>query len=82
MTARIQRWGNSLAVRIPKAFADEMGVAEGSAVDLSVNAGVLSVDPVRSSSERLDLSQLLREIPADYVAEEFDWGPPVGKEIW
>jgi antitoxin MazE len=82
MNARVQRWGNSLAIRIPKAFAEEIDVSEGSAVDLSVSGGLLVVEPVRSSEEKLDLAQLVREIPQDYVAEVIDWGPPVGREVW
>lgn len=82
MTTRIQRWGNSLAIRIPKAFADEMDVAEGSVVDITVREGTLVVAPMRRSPERLDIEELVREIPADYVAEVIDWGPPVGKEVW
>jgi antitoxin MazE len=82
MKARIQRWGNSLAIRIPKAFAEEIGVAEDATVDISVRGGSLVVEPVRQPDEKLDLAQLVREIPEDYVTEVIDWGPPVGREIW
>jgi antitoxin MazE len=82
MKTRVQRWGNSLAVRIPKAFATELDIAADDVVDVFVGQGVLVVEPVRLVRERLDLAQLLREIPADYVAEDVDWGPPVGREVW
>ena len=82
MKSRVQRWGNSLAIRIPKAFANELDVTEGSDVDLSVREGSLVIQPSKRSREKLDLAELIRQIPVDYVPEVIDWGPPVGEEIW
>ena len=47
MRARVQKWGNSLALRIPKAFAEESAVKEGTTVDLSISEGRLVAVPIR-----------------------------------
>jgi antitoxin MazE len=81
MTATIQKWGNSLAVRLPKALADEARMREGAKVELvSTPEGVL-VKSKRKPKPRYRLSALLAGITAHNVHPETDWGPSVGKEI-
>jgi len=46
MISRIQKWGNSLAVRIPKAFADEMNVTENASIDMMMREGALIITPM------------------------------------
>ncbi len=80
MRARVQRWGNSLALRIPKSFAEESGIEDGTQVDISLSDGTIVVTPSRAPSYRLD--DLLAKITADNVHEETDTGTPVGREVW
>lgn len=80
MRTRVQKWGNSLALRIPKAFATEVGLCENLAVDLSVTEGRLVVQP--HSEEPLSLADLLRAVTDENLHHEWDTGPAVGKEIW
>ena len=80
MQTRIQKWGNSLGLRIPKSFAEEAGVEEGSEVDLSVEGGDLIVRPRRMPS--YSLKQLLRGITAKNLHREVETGEPVGREVW
>ena len=80
MNTRIQKWGNSLGLRIPKSFAAEAGVAEGSEVDLTVEGGRLLVTPLRQ--RKYDLSDLLREVKPDNLHKPIDSGGPVGREAW
>ncbi len=80
MQTRIQKWGNSLGLRIPRSFAHETGVQAGSAVDLSVQNGDLVVRPVRRRSYHL--SDLLRQVTAKNFHAEVQTGQRVGKEIW
>jgi len=80
MKAKIQRWGNSLGLRIPKAFTEEIGLAPGSQVDITVERGKLVVRPI--DEESVDLAELLEQITPENVHEEIQTGPPVGKEIW
>jgi len=78
--AKIQKWGNSLGLRIPKAFAAEVGVGPGSSVDVSVHEGELVVRPLRQ--DVLRLSDLLAGVTPENVHAETPTGAAVGKEVW
>jgi len=80
MQTRIQRWGNSLGLRIPTSFAAEAGVEAGSEVDLSVEGGDLIVKPTRRRTYRLN--ELLGRVNARNVHGEVQTGRPVGRESW
>lgn len=80
MRTRVQKWGNSLALRIPKSFATEAGLAEDSAVDLSLTEGKLVIQQV--SEEPLRLEELLRRVTEENLHGEWDTGPAIGREIW
>jgi antitoxin MazE len=76
---RVTRWGNSLAVRIPKALAEQTDLREGSEVELRVIDGALTVRPRAPS---YDLEELLAQITPENRHDEVDWGEPQGKEAW
>jgi antitoxin MazE len=76
---RVTRWGNSLAVRIPKALAEQTKIEEGSEVELSVADGVLTVRP-KAPTYRLE--ELLAQVTPGNRHDEIDWGEPQGKEVW
>jgi antitoxin MazE len=78
MKTRIQKWGNSLAVRIPRPFAEEAHLEENAAVDVSVRSGKLVI--VRL--EELTLASLVEQITEDNRHEEVSTGQPIGNEIW
>jgi antitoxin MazE len=80
MRTRIQKWGNSLAIRIPKPFADDVGIAEGSEVDLTVDAEEIVVSPVRARTFALE--ELLADVTEENLHAEVETRSPVGKEIW
>jgi len=80
MKTRVQKWGNSLAVRIPKAFAAEAGLHADAAVELSLVNGALVMKPI--TPQLLTLEQLLRGITDENLPGEWDTGPAVGKEVW
>lgn len=80
MRIQIQKWGNSLALRIPKAFAEDTGVEEGTAVDLSISKGKLVAIPAKR--KKLSLRQLLSRVNRLNLHGEVDSGPPVGREVW
>jgi antitoxin MazE len=77
---RIQRWGNSLGLRIPRSFAEEAGVEAGSEVDLSLRDGDLVVKPGRRKTYRL--KELLGKVTAKNLHDEVDTGGAVGREVW
>ncbi len=80
MRTKIVKWGNSLGLRIPKSFAEEVRVAEGSVVDLSMVDGNLVVKV--SNPEELHLDDLLDEITEENIHGEIDTGGAVGGENW
>jgi antitoxin MazE len=80
MKTRIQKWGNSLALRIPKSFAVEAGLQEDATVELSLAEGRLIVRPVQP--QPLTLEELLRGITDENLPGEWDTGPALGKEVW
>ena len=80
MITKIQKWGNSLGLRIPKSFAAEAQVEAGSTVDISVVDGGLVVRPVRR--QRYSLSELLRRVTSRNLHDEIATGEPVGREVW
>ena len=79
MVTRVQKWGNSLALRIPQSFAVQAKVAAGTAVDIAVEKGRLVVRPVR---QRYRLRDLLKAVDARNLHPEVQTGRPVGREIW
>jgi antitoxin MazE len=84
MKVAFQKWGNSLALRVPKAFADEIGASDGKAAEMSVSNGKLVIEIARSQRRRrrYRLDELVAGITPDNRHEEIDWGPPVGNEVW
>jgi antitoxin MazE len=80
MKTAVQRWGNSLALRIPSAFAAETRIRNGSEVELSLKGGALVVRPVRRS--RLALNDLLKKVTPSNRHEEVSTGASVGQESW
>jgi antitoxin MazE len=80
MIAAISKWGNSLALRIPSAFAREISVQEGAAVDISVANGVLLVRPIEDACA-YDLDELLCQITEENRHGEVASGKSVGNEF-
>ncbi len=80
MQTRIQKWGNSLAIRIPKPFALEIGLEPNSFVEVSVSAGKLLLEPGVESEDTLE--QLLAQINEANLHPEVAAGPAVGHEVW
>ena len=84
MKVAFQKWGNSLALRVPKAFADEIGASDGKAAEMTVSNGKLVIETLRSQrrKRRYNLDELIAGITPDNRHGEIDWGPPVGNEAW
>ena len=81
MDTKISQWGNSLGVRIPKALADQAGLQKGDAVDIEPTPeGLLLRRQTRA--DEYTLEELLAQWPEGVKADEADWGPSQGKELW
>jgi antitoxin MazE len=80
MISRVQKWGNSLAVRIPKVFADEMNLAEGASVQMMLKEGVLIITP--NDEPKWDLEELMAGVTDENIHDEWETGGPAEKESW
>ena len=79
---QISRWGNSAAIRLPKAMLDELGLKQGETVELTVQDGKGVIEPARPKKITLEwiISEMDRLGPEN-EPETVDWGPDVGTEI-
>ena len=83
MKVEFLRWGNSLALRVPKVFAEEIGAAAGKRAEMTAEKGVLVIKVARPKKRRrYDLEHLINGITEENRHLAFDWGPSIGKEIW
>jgi antitoxin MazE len=80
MHVRVQKWGNSLAVRIPKPLAKDADVTEGTVLNLAVSEGKVIATPVQR--KKLSLDQLLLKVTKKNRHAEIDTGKRVGREVW
>jgi antitoxin MazE len=78
MKTQIGRWGNSLAIKIPKYIVDQLALAANSEVDCRLENGVLIIQPLHQLGN--SLQQLIsQELEGE---KEIGWGEPMGKEEW
>lgn len=80
MRTKIQRWGHSLAIRIPKPFAIEAKLGEETEVDLTLTNGSLIIVPATKLAQ--NLHDLLSRVTKRNLHGEVDTGAPVGREAW
>jgi antitoxin MazE len=80
MKARIQKWGNSLALRIPRSIAIDAGFAEQTMVDITLEQGVVMI--TRTAQTEYTLDELLQNVSSTNIHAESDLGAPEGNEEW
>ena len=80
MRTKVQKWGNSLALRIPNSFAEETLLEPDTEVELSLLDGKLVIVPVVEPEYCLET--LLAEITPENIHAEMDTGTSVGNESW
>jgi antitoxin MazE len=80
MRSKVQLWGNSLALRIPKYIANQIKINNGSDVEVTFEEEKLIVKPIKTKRESLEL--LLSKIDENNIHKEEDFGEPTGGEIW
>ena len=78
MRTQIARWGNSLAVRLPRQVADDAGLGEGTSVEVAVVGGIVQVIPAKQT---YTLKQLLAGITAENLPDSFDDRPHGAERI-
>lgn len=80
MKVQIQKWGNSLALRIPKSFAVESKIEQGSTVEISLESGKIIVFPI--VEQEFSLDELLAKVTPENLHGEIDTSASVGRETW
>ncbi len=78
METKIQKWGNSLGLRIPAAIAKELSLKHGSPIKIEVEMDKIVIRP----KEKYDLDTMLAEMSDSNIHSEFDFGTAEGKELW
>lgn len=82
MLTKVQKWGNSQGLRVPKTLLEDAQMKVGDTVQVSVQNQRIIIEPVKQVRGRYNLKELVSQMPKDYQTEEVDWKAPVGKEEW
>ncbi len=82
MKTYIRKWGNSLALRIPKALADEIDLKKDTPVTVSADKDKHKIVITRFNEEQYSLESMLTKVSEENIHKEYETGKPVGKEIW
>lgn len=80
METKVQKWGNSLGVRLPKEIADQQKLTAGSQVLVSADGDRVILSVVKPTKP--NLKDMLNAITPDNLHQETEWGKPIGKEVW
>jgi antitoxin MazE len=84
MLVEFCKWGNSLAVRIPKTVAEALKVGVGRHAEIAIENGALVLRPIKTRKRKptYTLEDLLRGMTKENVPQEVDWCEPRGNEAW
>ncbi len=80
MRIKVKKWGNSLALRIPKTFAFQSKIREDEYVNLILEGNKIFIEPV--DEKKYSLKELVSRIDKTNLHSEIDFGKPVGNEKW
>ncbi|OGF66115.1 MazF family transcriptional regulator [Candidatus Giovannonibacteria bacterium RIFCSPLOWO2_02_FULL_43_11b] len=80
MATKVQKWGNSLAVRLPREVAEKFKLGEGTTVEIKSEDYGIVIKPAKK--QKYTLEELVAGITPENRHEETDWGKPMGREIW
>lgn len=83
MTTKLQKWGNSLGVRIPKEICESVGLHEATEIEFVINDGIVGLRPQKKITRfKYSLKELCDKITPENRHELADFGRDVGREIW
>ncbi len=80
MVAKIQKWGNSLGIRIPKHLLDELEIEENASVEIVAKGNNILIYPIKKKA--YSLKELMSAVTKNNLHTEIDDDAPVGKEVW
>lgn len=79
MTIKIQKWGNSQGIRIPKVILDELNISEKDELEIKVEDNKILIEKIE---QRKNIKELFHGFDGEYKSVDVDWGDAVGEEIW
>ena len=79
MKTKIQKWGNSLGVRLPKSIAEQKSLREGLGVSVILQDDQIVLKP---EEEEISLDAMVSEINSGNLHGETEWSEARGKEVW
>lgn len=82
MTTKVQKWGNSFAVRLSMDFVKRFGLRAGSIVEKRETNNAVIIRPLKQKRQRETLDTMLARITPETLHPVTDWGKPIGKELW
>ncbi|HIG64215.1 MAG TPA: AbrB/MazE/SpoVT family DNA-binding domain-containing protein [Methyloprofundus sp.] len=82
MLSKVQKWGNSQGIRIPKNLLENSYIKIGEEVEITVKDGKIIVEPTHKIQGKYDIKDLVCKMSKDYEAEEINLGVPSGQEFW
>ncbi|MDD5092699.1 MAG: AbrB/MazE/SpoVT family DNA-binding domain-containing protein [Candidatus Wallbacteria bacterium] len=80
MNLKVQKWGNSLAIRFPKALMEMLGLERESVVDVQLSDGQIVIEPAATNA--FSIEELVAGITEENCHEELLCGKPAGREAW
>lgn len=82
MHTKMQKWGNSQGVRLPKHILHEANIEIDDELKIIVSSGKIIIEPLKNIRNKYSIKELVSQMPRDYSSKELDWGKPEGKEEW
>ena len=82
MITKVQKWGNSQGIRIPKNLLNNSRIQIGEEVELAIRDGKIIIESTNKIHGKYSIGELVSKIPKEYNSSEENWGTPVGKEVW
>ncbi|MFQ5431475.1 MAG: AbrB/MazE/SpoVT family DNA-binding domain-containing protein [Nitrospinota bacterium] len=81
MRTKVRKWGNSLALRLPKTFVDELGLEDETGIEMKLSKGRIVVATI-ARTEKYSIKKLAAGIKKSNLHDEVDTGKPMGREVW
>lgn len=82
MMAKIQKWGNSQGVRIPKQLLAIASIKQDDEVELIAEYDKIIIRRARKKEKKYTIQELFTDYKTKHIPEEVEWGQPMGREEW
>ena len=79
MTTKIQKWGNSQGIRLPKYLLDAVHWSDEDRLEVRVENNKLIIE---KEEPRKNIRELFAGFEGGYERTDIDWGEPAGEEVW